>query len=165
VTPTNVGYLTVDSVPGGWVFVDGIRTSYTAAKRIQVQPGMREIVIRNERTGEEARMRVLIATGVESDLGLVTLHAGTAAQAPMNAPVSAAKPGKLTIDSRPWGDVVIDGVPISRETPVVGLELAPGKHEILIRNSLQKVEKRMTVLIVAGETTKIGRVVLDEPMR
>jgi serine/threonine-protein kinase len=66
------------------------------------------------------------------------------------------KPGWLTIDTRPWTEVYAGRRRLGL-TPVVGVKLPSGKHELTLKNEKLGLVRRITVTIRPGKTTRIQR--------
>lgn len=66
----------------------------------------------------------------------------------------------LRLNSRPWSQVTIDGKPAGN-TPLMGVRLSAGEHEIEMFNPTMDMRKKFRVRVVADEiVTRI--VTLDE---
>ena len=61
--------------------------------------------------------------------------------------------GYLNLNSIPWSEVVIDGRPIGRPTPLLKLKLRAGAHSIVLTNREKKLKKALQVSIRPGGTT------------
>lgn len=59
--------------------------------------------------------------------------------------------GTLNISVRPWAHVRVNGVR-KGETPIVGLSLPAGEHELILENPELAVTRVVRVQIVAGES-------------
>ena len=59
----------------------------------------------------------------------------------------------LKLNSKPWGQVWIDGKDIGRPTPLINYELPAGKHRIKIIFQ-DETSKTISVRIKKDETTK-----------
>lgn len=66
------------------------------------------------------------------------------------------KPGRLTIDTRPWTEVYL-GPRMLGMTPVVDVRLPSGKHQLTLKNPKLGLVRRITVMIKPGRTTRIQR--------
>jgi eukaryotic-like serine/threonine-protein kinase len=64
--------------------------------------------------------------------------------------------GRLTIDTRPWTEVYLGKRRLGL-TPVVGVKLPSGKHELTLKNGELGLTRRITVTIRPGKTTRIQR--------
>ncbi len=72
-------------------------------------------------------------------------------------------PGLLSMDTRPWTRVVIDGERPS-STPVFRERLLPGVHQVDFSNEQVGISTRQQVVIESGRITKVfGRFVADAP--
>ncbi|MFZ5558009.1 MAG: adenylate/guanylate cyclase domain-containing protein [Pseudomonadota bacterium] len=67
---------------------------------------------------------------------------------------AAEKPGTIEFAITPWGEIYVDGKLKGVSPPVQKLEVAPGAHEIEIRNSDLPTHRR-TVAVEPGEVVKI----------
>lgn len=68
------------------------------------------------------------------------------AQAPKTpVPTPQAGVGRLSISSEPWGRVVVDGVVVAAETPLVGFMVQSGKHQVVVENPVLGLRKQLTV--------------------
>jgi PEGA domain len=62
--------------------------------------------------------------------------------------------GELTINTRPWAFVFVDGEKIGM-TPLAGVRMTAGEHELVLANPKQELRKRLKVDIKPDETTRI----------
>jgi eukaryotic-like serine/threonine-protein kinase len=69
---------------------------------------------------------------------------------------SAPKTGTLTIDTRPWTEVYLGGKKLGL-TPMEGVKLPAGKHELELRNPKVGLVRRIQVTIRAGKVTRVQR--------
>jgi eukaryotic-like serine/threonine-protein kinase len=60
----------------------------------------------------------------------------------------------LTVGSKPWSEVWIDGKSTGKVTPLVDYKLACGRHKVTFKNPEIPVEKTETVTLKAGEKFK-----------
>jgi serine/threonine-protein kinase len=61
--------------------------------------------------------------------------AAPAAEAPAAERVAATLPKTpVTLDVRPWGEVIVDAKPIGVSPPLTSVDLAPGRHHIEVRH-------------------------------
>lgn len=68
-------------------------------------------------------------------------------------PVVAAL-GTVTLDIKPWGNIVVDGISKGASPPMKRLPLAPGTHTIEIQNPAGPTVSR-TVEVVAGKSVSV----------
>ena len=73
--------------------------------------------------------------------------------------------GELSVSAKPPCEVIVDGRPTGRYTPLVGLALAPGMHRVLLRNRQFEIEETMTVQIVPGKHVRIVKNYTDRMQR
>jgi serine/threonine-protein kinase len=62
--------------------------------------------------------------------------------------------GFFTLNTKPWAQVTIDGVPRGT-TPLYRLPLKAGKHVVSIENSSKGIKTKRTILIEKGKTKKV----------
>jgi hypothetical protein len=62
------------------------------------------------------------------------------------------RPGFLHLNSVPWAKIYIDGRPRG-ETPIQGLRLAPGLHQVRLVNPARGLSHTGTVRIRSGQTS------------
>lgn len=82
---------------------------------------------------------------------------------PAEAPRVAepAIPARLTLQSKPWGRIIIDGKDTGRFTPVRDLALAAGQHTIQIINKELKMGTRFVVIAKPGAALKEARTLTE----
>ena len=66
------------------------------------------------------------------------------------------KPGRLTLDTRPWTRVYL-GRRLLGMTPLVNKKLPSGKHQLRLVNPELGLKKTITVTIRPGKTTRIQK--------
>ena len=87
----------------------------------------------------------------------VTPSAATVAPTPdLSAPPPSAVAalGTLTLDIKPWGNIVVDGISKGASPPMKRLPLPPGPHTIEIQNPAGPTVSR-TVEVVAGKSVSV----------
>jgi hypothetical protein len=77
------------------------------------------------------------------------------------APTSRA--GYLTLDTTPWTAVTLGKVSLG-QTPLVRVEVPPGRYELALANEELGIASSVIVDIVSGETT-VRRIGLEAPIR
>jgi eukaryotic-like serine/threonine-protein kinase len=70
-----------------------------------------------------------------------------------------ARPGFLSIDSRPWAQIYVDGRNLG-ETPIFRAQLAPGRYRVRAVSATGDA-RRFTVTIRPGRTTTVPRLAWD----
>ncbi|MBK8481368.1 MAG: serine/threonine protein kinase [Proteobacteria bacterium] len=68
---------------------------------------------------------------------------------------NAQATGHLLVNSVPWTKIVVDGRDTGLTTPQRALELAVGTHKIKLRSDQLSLEQTFTVVIRAGEVTRL----------
>ncbi len=81
---------------------------------------------------------------------------------PRPTPAAASGPAYLTINSRPWSQVYLDGRPIGN-TPRMNVEVRPGAHRITLVNPDFNIRKTITVRVAAGERKKVVEQLVPGP--
>jgi serine/threonine-protein kinase len=61
------------------------------------------------------------------------------------APVAAAGSATLTLNARPWAEVMLDGRSLGK-TPIVGLAVAPGRHQVVFTHPTLGTDATTTLL-------------------
>jgi hypothetical protein len=174
-SPAKAGPLTIQSnPPGAQVLIDGApQAQPTPLTVLDLTPGQHVVLAR--RPGMVATQQTVVLTGgVGTSVTLVLTpevstapldrhgtnrKPGNRTSKPGAAEPEPAEelPGKLTLTSRPWGTVSVDGVDTGKFTPVMGLPLSAGKHTIRLHNSEENVEAVFTVDIQAGQELSVSR--------
>jgi serine/threonine-protein kinase len=62
------------------------------------------------------------------------------------------QPGKLTLDTTPWTRVFLRGKKLG-DTPLIGVSLPAGKHQLKLVNEEKKISTIIEVDIRSGQTT------------
>jgi len=117
----------------------------SAPKPIEVVNPQPDVVLPSEDLNPEVKPRAAGKTP-----GVVT-PTRSEVLVPTRAP---AGPGILALNVLPWAMVFIDGEKKGRNTPIIGLELAPGYHSVRIINTELKVDRTVPFEIKTGETTR-----------
>jgi serine/threonine-protein kinase len=69
-------------------------------------------------------------------------------------PVAAIVPvgvGHLSLTSEPWGRVLVDGVVVAKETPLVRFALPAGTHVVVVENPVLGLKKTVPITIAPDE--------------
>lgn len=62
--------------------------------------------------------------------------------------------GMLFLETEPWAYVSIDGAPLGSHTPLLGLRLPAGTHQLELKNPVLGLQKSLKVEIRAGEDAR-----------
>jgi serine/threonine-protein kinase len=74
-------------------------------------------------------------------------------------PPPAVQPGRLFVNSRPWGELYVDGQRIGN-TPQVGVTITPGVHLIrVVRDGFEPFERR--VRVASGQEVRLTDILLE----
>lgn len=79
---------------------------------------------------------------------------GSAAAQP---PPDTGGEGMLTLQSRPWARIFVDGKDIGRFTPAAEIALPAGKHSVKLVNNEEDLSAEFSITIKAGETLSLSR--------
>ncbi len=127
------------SPPGARVLLDGADTGRVTPARLEgLTPG-RRYTFRLELDGYKPYERPVSLDGpgiVEVKAELERLF------------------GELTINTRPWAFVIVDGENKGM-TPLAGIRLGAGEHQVVLKNPKLKLAKKLNVRIRPDETTRI----------
>ena len=66
--------------------------------------------------------------------------------------------GKLTVGTKPWGQIFVDGRLAHPEGPLVGYKLSAGRHRVYVcfQADRSRCTRPKTVVIRPGETTRLN---------
>lgn len=81
---------------------------------------------------------------------------------PQGMLASRGSEGMLSLDSKPWTEVLVDGER-KGPTPVPGLRLPAGRHKITLINSTYSIKESFRVEIKAGRIERIVKDYSDRP--
>ncbi|MEW5848281.1 MAG: PEGA domain-containing protein, partial [Myxococcota bacterium] len=73
------------------------------------------------------------------------------------APKAATGSGKLTLQTKPWGRIILDGVDTGKFTPVVEMPVTAGTRRVEVVNDRLGKRVELVVRVGAGETVKESR--------
>jgi hypothetical protein len=145
--------VTLGSRPWSEVWIDGARIGFSPVQRHPVGCGAHEAVFINTELGFERRFLFTARPGA-AERHVVDIQPekgeGAADRAPSASASGVGQACVLTLGSRPWAEVWIDG---RRHgvTPLVAHDLPCGRHELLLRNQDLNVERREAIQVQAGE--------------
>ena len=132
-----VGAVRVTSAPAGaTVRIDGRRVGETPLRLGNLRPGAHSVTV--ERPGyESTALQVDVRAGGDSEVAVSLRPTPAATPAPPrsasapSAPPRSVEMGDVEVLVRPWGRIVIDGVPRTQETDVLYHTTLPvGEHRI-----------------------------------
>jgi serine/threonine-protein kinase len=63
--------------------------------------------------------------------------------------------GELEISAKPPCDVSIDGKPLGRKTPIIGLAVDAGIHRVTLENVQYRIEESVSVQVLAGKRARV----------
>ncbi len=161
--------LPVDSTPSGAsVFFNGARVGDTPLT-LTVGEG-EEVRVRLELADHVPVEKILAAGSVPERLA-INLDRKPADATPGPGPSSpGGKKGRdrnddppvrgggaITLQSRPWARILVDGKDTGRFTPVADMPLSVGKHTIKLINDEEDLSATFPVTIKAGQTVNVMR--------
>jgi serine/threonine protein kinase len=76
-----------------------------------------------------------------------------------SAPVASGPPGKLSVQTKPWSTVYINGRKI-KNTPLVNYSLKPGTYTVTVENPTYSIKKTYRVKIKPGATTTLVKTLI-----
>lgn len=53
--------------------------------------------------------------------------------------------GTLVLESEPWANVSVDGEPLGQHTPLIGLRLPAGRHQVSLENPVYGISRTIAV--------------------
>jgi serine/threonine-protein kinase len=131
---------------GGWVtvraplelriFEDDRLVGTTAMSRLMLPTGRHTLRLTNGAAGVDITREVSIGSGQTAILDVIL------------------PPGTLSVNALPWAQVSIDGRDMG-ETPLGGIELLPGPHDVVFRHP-ELGERRQPVTIRAGAHSRVS---------
>ena len=128
----------ISSDPAGAdVFIDGVKAGSTPLSLDSIAPGSHQIKVSED--------------GYDAWTG--SLEAQPGKTATVNASLTQQF-GSFSIESRPWFFVLIDG-DNKGTTPLAGIKLAAGDHNLTLANPRLKIRKQVTLHIESNKTTSI----------
>jgi hypothetical protein len=157
VVPTAPIRIPVTSSPeGATVIVNGERKGQTPLE-LALPPGG-EAAISVEKTGFKSFHKTVALTGTPAPIHaeLPGVPVVTTKKPVSSAPV-ARTPAHLSLFSKPWGKVIIDGKDTGEFTPLTNLTIAPGKHTFKIVNDELRLATTFSLDIAPGATVKESR--------
>ena len=160
-----IGMMMVISDPDGAdIFIDGQRTGKTTPSVVDKVPVGVEVTVSVEKEGFETSEQkvgpLTSGTGTSQTVNFYLREArrGGRVAAPSartgtaQAPAQAAKveDGYISINSRPWTNVYINGQLI-KATPIIKHPLRPGNHKVQFKNPQFRIDKTYPVEIKSGD--------------
>jgi hypothetical protein len=143
------------------LLVVSLVVSMTVWKRSQVTP-LKSVVVRYYPDAADAASGVAVTAIKKSETAHVTKQAGNGESASKKTSIARVRTLEETIGAAavmnlmvlPWGEVYLDGRMQGVSPPLMELQVAPGKHEIEIRNTNFPVYKQV-IQVKVGEKLKI----------
>ena len=149
--------LSLGSKPWADVWIDGRRAGLTPLTDFPIACGAHEVVFTSTDLGVERRISVDVQPGDRTprtlDLEAPQVPVADSMVAPA-APARAARPEcRLSLGSRPWSEVWIDGRRAG-VTPLVSVAVRCGRHDVLFVSREANVERRETIFVAEGQNVK-----------
>jgi serine/threonine-protein kinase len=76
-----------------------------------------------------------------------------------SAGAASGPPGKLSVQTKPWSTVFINGKKI-KNTPLVNYSLKPGTYTVTVENPTYNIRKTYRVKIKPGATTTLVKTLI-----
>jgi hypothetical protein len=130
------GWIRLDSPGSVQVFENGRVIGNSDFERIMLPVGRHDLEFVNESLGYRERRTVQVVAGQTASMRLEWPR------------------GTMAVNALPWAEVFVDGNRIG-ETPLSGVSVPIGTHEILFRHP-ELGERRQSVTVTARETLKVG---------
>ena len=138
--------VSLGSIPWSDVQVDGQRAGFTPLTDYPVSCGTHEIVVTSADRGLERRISLSVRAG-EKVKRIVELAAPKAAAAEAASATAPARPGcRVTLGSKPWSEIWIDGSRAGT-TPLVDYPVACGTHDVLFLSRESNVQHRESLTV------------------
>jgi hypothetical protein len=100
-------------------------------------------------------------------VSLVQAPPRTAPAAPVTRdpppPAVTSPAGRLTLQSRPWARVILDGRDTGLVTPVVEWEVSAGEHQVELVSDEESTRETFAVTVRPGVTTRVSRTLPPTP--
>jgi len=149
--------LSLGSKPWADVWIDGRRAGLTPLTDFPIACGAHEVVFTSTDLGLERRISVNAKPGDRTrrilDLEAPQPAAGGPAVAPPASPAASRPDCRLSLGSRPWSEVWIDGRRAG-VTPLVSVAVRCGRHDVLFVSREANVERRETIFVAEGQNVK-----------
>lgn len=133
---TSAGWLAVSAPFELQIFQDNELVGSSATSKIMMAAGRHDVRLVNAALGFEEARRIDVAAGKT------------------NAIKIAAPSVPVSINARPWADVLVDGSPIG-QTPLANVSLAIGSHQITFRHP-QLGERRQTAVVTVNGPNRVS---------
>jgi hypothetical protein len=156
VPPSGQCAVSLGSKPWADVWIDGRRAGFSPMNDLPLSCGTHEIVFTSRELGVERRISLTLRPG-ETVRRVVDLDTPAASEAGAAAPPVVGRTPRpechLSLGSRPWAEVWIDGRRAG-VTPLVSLPVRCGKHDVLFFSRETNVERRETIIVPEGQSVK-----------
>jgi serine/threonine-protein kinase len=154
--PMRTSLVVVGNPAEASIEVDGVKIGHGRVELQDLSLGSHVIAVKSPGYIFEER-EVRIESGQRQTLTISLERRAPKAVASSPSPL----PGNLSINTSPWSNVVIDGQSMGN-TPIIDLEVSPGRHTIVLNNPVRNLSRTVIVDIKPGESKRI-REVLDGP--
>ncbi len=134
--PNTAGWVAVSAPFEVQIFQDADLVGSSAASKIMMAAGRHDVRFVNTSLEFEEKRSVDVAAGKTNAIKL------------------AAPNAAVSINARPWADVIVDGSPIG-QTPLANVSLAVGTHQITFRHP-QFGERRQSAVVTVGGPNRIS---------
>jgi hypothetical protein len=148
--------ITIDGKPYPRRAEYGMRVAANVRHQVDVKQGDKEksytIVVKNG----ELRTLLVDLTGYQSGPSL-SASGGPAGKykPPASKKADSDSPGKLTVYSKPKGEVFLDGSALGATTPMINREVDLGRHEVQVKWESGDMSEVKTIRIRKGSKLKL----------
>ncbi len=100
-----------------------------------------------------------IATRGPVDAGVLTSSkpdASVKTSRPIKNRARHEEPGFLSVHANPWGSVEVDGRIVAEETPLLRVEMAPGRHRVTVIFGDGSRSKTRRIVLKPGQSQNLG---------
>ncbi len=148
------GFLTVNSRPWTKVYVDGRFVNNSPLIRHKLAVGIHAVKLANPDFNISEKFSVHIKAG-ENKQVIKNFSTGSGSSATTTTK-STGQTGFLSVNTRPWTKVYVDGRFIMN-TPLMRYRLSAGAHRLTLINEDLNIRETLSVQIKAGENKQIVR--------
>jgi hypothetical protein len=148
------GWLNVQTKPWTTVYVDGKKIGSSPIVKYPLNPGSHKVSLKNPDKGISKSYKVAIKSGSTTTLVKSLENEPVSKKTPKGESAPSGPPGKLSVQTKPWSTVYIDGKKI-KNTPLVNYSLKPGTYDVTVENPVQSISKTYRVKVLPGKTTTL----------
>jgi len=170
------GFLTVETTPQTLVYIDDEMAGTTPLTRHRLSAGRHVVRVESREAGISKIYKVKVLPGKDTTIAkdlepadtelarheIADEPRDTRGKAAVAPPSGVGSPGRLSVATKPWTTVYIDGKKI-RNTPLANHPLEPGVYTVTLKNAEQGINKTYKVQVKAGATTTLVKNLEGDP--